>query len=299
MSLFTGSAVALVTPFNDGGVDFDALDKLLDYQLTNGTSALCVLGTTGEPATMTQSERDAVIKFVVSRVKGKLPVIVGAGSNCTATAVENALNAQALGADGLLVVTPYYNKCTQNGLVEHYRAVCGSVGIPVIAYNVPTRTKVNINPETAARLCELKNMSGIKEASGDIDQIQALAAAVEGGMDFYIGDDSLTVVSYCLGAKGVISVAANAIPRVMSDLTKLCAQGRFDEARKMQFKLMPLMSALFCEVNPIPAKKAMEFIGIPCGKPRLPLTEMEPQNAEILKKALKDTGLLKQGAKLC
>ncbi len=299
MSLFTGSAAALVTPFSSSGVDYEALDKLLDYQLTYGTSALFVLGTTGEPATMTKAERDEVVKFVISRVKGKLPVIVGAGSNCTATAVENAVNAQALGADGLLVVTPYYNKCTQNGLVEHYRAVCDSVGIPVIAYNVPTRTKVNINPETAARLCELKNMSGIKEASGDIDQIQALAAAIEGGMDFYIGDDSLTVVSYCLGAKGVISVAANAVPRIMTRLTNLCRQQRFEEAREMQFKIMPLMSALFCEVNPIPVKKAMEFIGIPCGKPRLPLTEMEPQNAEKLKKALNDLTIDILGAKLC
>lgn len=299
MSLFKGSAVALVTPFTKDGVDFEALDRLLHYQTSNGTSALFVLGTTGEPATMTKSERDEAVKFTLRRVKGKLPVIVGAGSNSTAAAVENAKNAQALGADGLLVVTPYYNKCTQNGLVEHYRAVCESVDIPVIAYNVPTRTKVNINPETAARLCELKNMSGIKEASGDIDQIQALAAAIEGGMDFYIGDDSLTTVAYCLGAKGVISVAANVIPRVMADLTALCEKGKFDEARKMQFKLMPLMSALFCEVNPIPAKKAMEFISLPCGKPRLPLTEMEEAHAKILKDALHSLGLDRQGASLC
>lgn len=296
MSLFTGSGTALVTPFAENGVDFDALEKLLDYQLESGTSALFVLGTTGEPATMTQNERDEVIKFAVSHVKGRAPVIIGSGSNSTAIAVENSRHAASLGADGLLVVTPYYNKCTQKGLVEHYRAVCESVDIPVIAYNVPTRTKVNIEPDTAARLCELRNMSGIKEASGDIDQIQALAAAIEGGMDLYIGDDSLTTVAFCLGAKGVISVASNVIPGVMAKLARLCLDGDFVSARKLQFKLMPLMRALFCEVNPIPAKKAMEFIGIDCGKPRLPLTEMEPEHAEKLRAVLKELKLDRQGA---
>ena len=296
MALFTGSGTALVTPFTESGVDYDALEKLLDYQLENSTSALFVIGTTGEPATMTAAERDETVKFVVSHVKKRVPVIVGCGSNSTAVAVENSRHAEALGADGLLVVTPYYNKCTQNGLVQHYRAVCESVGIPVIAYNVPTRTKVNIEPQTAARLCELKNMSGLKEASGDIDQIQAVAAAIEGGMDLYIGDDSLTTVAMCLGAKGVISVAANVIPGVMAKLTKLCLKGDYAAARELQFKLMPLMSALFGEVNPIPAKKALSLIGIDCGKPRLPLTEMEPEHAEVLERALKDLGLDKKGA---
>lgn len=298
MSLFTGSAAALVTPFNDDGVDFAALEKLLDYQLENSTSALFVLGTTGEPATMTEREREEVIKFAVKFVGGKVPVIIGSGSNCTRIAVENSARAEALGADGLLVVTPYYNKCTQGGLYEHYRAVCESVGIPVIAYNVPTRTRVNINPETAKRLCSLKNMAGLKEASGDIDQLQAVAAAIEGGMDLYIGDDSLTTIAICLGAKGVISVAANVIPSVMAKLCALCFEGRFVDARSLQFKLMPLMSALFCEVNPIPVKKALEIIGLDCGKPRLPLTEMEPEHAKTLKSALKALGLDKKGATL-
>lgn len=298
MSLFTGSGTALVTPFTENGVNFGALEKLLDYQLRNSTGALFVLGTTGEPATMTESEREEVIKFAVKFVGGKVPVVIGSGSNCTRVAVENSVRAEALGADGLLVVTPYYNKCTQGGLYEHYRAVCESVGIPVIAYNVPTRTKVNIEPETAKRLCGLKNMSGLKEASGDIDQLQAVAAAIEGGMDLYIGDDSLTTIAICLGAKGVISVAANVIPSVMAKLCKLCFEGRFDKAREIQFKLMPIMSALFCEVNPIPVKKALEIIGLDCGIPRLPLTEMEPEHAEKLRSALVSLGLDKKGATL-
>lgn len=298
MSLFTGSGTALVTPFNESGVDFAAFERLLEYQLKNSASALFVLGTTGEPATMTEKEREEVIKFAVKFAGGKLPVIIGSGSNCTRIAVENSKRAEALGADGLLVVTPYYNKCTQKGLIEHYRSVCEGVGIPVIAYNVPTRTKVNIDPETAAKLCELKNMAALKEASGDIDQLQAVAAAIEGGMDLYIGDDSLTTVAVCLGAKGVISVAANVIPSVMAKLCKLCFEGKFDKARELQFKLIPLMSALFCEVNPIPVKKALEIIGLGCGVPRLPLTEMEPEHAEKLKAALVSLGLDKKGATL-
>lgn len=293
MSLFTGSGVALITPFNKDGVDFAALEKILDYQLENGTNAIFVLGTTGEPSTMTAQEREQVIRFAIKHVNKRVPVIVGSGSNSTAEACAKSAKAQQLGADGLLVVTPYYNKCTQNGLVEHYKAVCSCVDIPVIAYNVPTRTRVNINPDTAKRLCDIKNISGLKEASGDIDQIQAVAAAIEGGMDFYIGDDSLTTIAFCLGAKGVISVAANVIPHIMSKLTSLCSAGNYAQAKALQFQLIPFMSALFSEVNPIPAKKAMSFIGLDCGIPRLPLTEMEKENADKMYAVMKKLQFIK------
>lgn len=293
MSIFTGSGVALITPFTSDGVDYAALEKILDYQISNGTNAVFVLGTTGEPATMTQAEREEVIRFTLRHVHKRVPVVVGTGSNSTAEAVSRSIRAQELGADGLLIVTPYYNKCTQNGIVEHYRAVCDKVGIPVVAYNVPTRTRVNINPDTAKRLCELKNMSGLKEASGDIDQIQAVAAAIEGGMDFYIGDDSLTTISFCLGAKGVISVAANVVPHVMRELTSLCMQGDYLKAKALQFKLIPFMSALFSEVNPIPAKAAMRFIGYDCGVPRLPLTPMEKEHADKLESVMRSLEFIK------
>lgn len=288
MALFNGCGTALITPFNESGVDFAALEKLIDKQLQGGVSALFVLGTTGEPATMSEREREQVIGFAVKKAGGRVPVIVGSGSNSTACAVEKSVKAEKLGADGLLVVTPYYNKCTQNGLYLHYKAVCEAVGIPVFAYNVPTRTRVNIEPSTLKRLCEIKNMAALKEASGDIDQVQAAAAAVKGGMDFYIGDDSLTLIAYALGACGVISVASNVIPEIMSELARLCSAGDFEKARQIQFKLMPLMSALFCEVNPIPVKKALQITGLDCGVPRLPLTEMESANAAKLEKALKD-----------
>ncbi len=297
MAIFEGSGAALITPFDENGVNYDAFGKLIDYQLKNGSGALFVLGTTGEPATMSRSERDGAVSFAVERAARRVPVIVGSGCNCTAEAVQSSLRAQELGADGLLVVTPYYNKCTQNGLYEHYRAVCDAVDIPVIAYNVPTRTNVNINPDTAARLSTLKNMTGLKEASGDIDQLQAVAAAIENKMDLYIGDDSLTAVAYCLGAKGVISVAANVVPKVMATLTNLCAKGNFAAARALQFELIPLMSALFCEVNPIPVKKAMSLIGLDCGVPRLPLTEAMPAHTELIAEALEKISPERRGIK--
>lgn len=288
MELFTGSAVALVTPFKDGKVDFSTLERLLAFQLESGTSALVILGTTGEPATMSQDEKDQVVTFTEKFVGGRLPVIVGCGSNSTAAAAENAARYEKLGADGLLVVTPYYNKCTQRGLVEHYRTVCDATKLPVIAYNVPSRTGVNLDPNTAVKLCDIPNLSGIKEASGNIDNIMKLSALVGERLSLYIGDDNLTTIAYSLGYKGVISVAANVLPKTISRLCTLAESGDFTTARKLQFKLLPFIGALFCEVNPIPVKKAMEFIGLPCGLPRLPLTEMEPQHAEILKKTLSE-----------
>lgn len=291
MELFNGVGVAMVTPFNESGVDYAQTEKLIAHILSGGADALFVLGTTGEPSTMTAAEREEFLQFVVLTVHGRVPVIAGTGSNATADAVAKSKRAEKLGADGVLVVTPYYNKCTQNGLVAHYRAIDEAIGLPIIAYNVPTRTRVNIDPETGARLAELKHVVALKEASGDIDQMLAMAAAIDGKMDWYSGDDSLTSVAMSLGAKGVISVAANIIPEEMKRLTELCKQNRYPEAAKLQFKLAPFMQALFSEVNPIPAKKALEYIGIEAGIPRLPLTEMEPAHAEKLLAAMQALGV--------
>lgn len=292
MSLFNGVGVAMVTPFSETGVNYAETERLVEHIIAGGAAALFALGTTGEPSTMTAAEREEFLQFVILTVHGRIPVYAGTGSNATADAVTKSRRAETLGADGILVVTPYYNKCTQNGLFAHYKAVNDAVGIPIIAYNVPTRTRVNIEPETGARLAELKNVVALKEASGDIDQMLAMAAAIDGKMDWYSGDDSLTSVAMSLGAKGVISVAANVIPREMKALTDLCAENRYPEAAKLQFKLAPFMKALFSEVNPIPAKKALEYIGIKAGAPRLPLTEMEPAHAETLLKVMRQLNIV-------
>ena len=220
-------------------------------------------------------------------------MFAGTGSNNTADAVEKSVAAERLGADGLLVVTPYYNKCTQNGLYEHYKKIDEAVGIPIVVYNVPPRTRVNIEPATAVRLAGLKNVRALKEANGEIDHMLDMMAAVKDtGLTVYSGDDSLTSVAMSLGAKGVISVAANIVPAEMKKLTDLCAAGDYAAAAAQQLRLLPFLRALFCEVNPIPAKKAAEFIGIRAGKPRLPLTEMEPAHAERLRRTLIDLGVI-------
>lgn len=293
MALFTGAGVALITPFhNDGGVNFDALDKLLDHVLAGGADALFACGTTGEPSTMTADERISVISACVKKAKGKVPVFAGSGGNNTAEAIRFSQKCEELGVDGLLVVTPYYNKCTQNGAVAHYKAIAESVHIPIIAYNVPTRTGFNLAPATIARLAELPNVRGIKEASGDIDQMLEVARLISGKMDFYSGDDSLTVPAMSIGAKGVISVAANVIPDTMHEITSLCFAGNYPEAAKRAFTVYPFIKKLFCEVNPIPCKKALQFIGIDAGAPRMPLTEMESEHAEALRAEMQKLKLL-------
>lgn len=293
MPIFKGAAPAMITPMTDSGIDYAAFESHIERMIAGNSGALVVLGTTGEPSTMTAEERTDAIKFTLQQTRGRVPVIVGTGSNNTAEAVKRSVEAEKLGADALLVVTPYYNKCTQNGLIQHYKAIGDSVGIPMIIYNVPTRTKVNILPETAEKMCGMRNISGIKEASGDIDQILEMARVIRGGMDFYMGDDSLAVVGAVLGAVGLISVASNVIPDKMSELMALCFANEYDKARDLQFQLAPLMKALFCEVNPIPAKKALQLLGHEVGIPRLPLTEMEPQNTEKMARVLKDLGLIK------
>ena len=294
MAIFEGAGAAMVTPFGkDGNIDYAVLERYIEHLISGGVNALLPFGTTGEPATVTPEEYKKTLSFIVSQVRGRVPVIAGAGSNSTAAACERAALAKSLDADAVLVVTPYYNKCTQRGIVEHYKAVA-KVGVPVIVYNVPTRTCVNILPKTIAELADIDGIIGIKEASGDIDQFQD-AAKVCADKDFamYCGDDSLTTIAMALGCKGVISVAANPAPAIMSKLCKLCDDGDFKKARELQFKIGEFVHSLFCEVNPIPVKKAMQLIGLDVGAPRLPLTELEPEHEQRLAVAMKELGLIK------
>ncbi|MDE7164207.1 MAG: 4-hydroxy-tetrahydrodipicolinate synthase [Clostridiales bacterium] len=294
MTLFTGVGAAMVTPFGkDGNIDYAVLDEYIEHLIAGGVSALIPFGTTGEPATASAEEYEKATAFVIAHSAKRVPVIVGAGSNSTATAYEHAQTAKKLGADGVLVVTPYYNKCTQRGIVEHYKAVA-KAGVPIIAYNVPSRTGVNILPATVGELSKIDGVIGIKEACGNIDQFQNTAkVCAENGFDMYCGDDGITATAILMGCKGVISVAANPAPKLMSELCNLCAQQKFLQAQQLQFKLNDFIAALFCEVNPIPVKKAMQLIGMEVGAPRLPLTELEPQHTELLRATMREVGLIK------
>lgn len=294
MAIFNGCGAAMVTPFGaNRQIDYEVLERYIEHLIAGGVSALIPFGTTGEPPTVTPAEYEKATAFIIEKTAGRVPVIVGAGSNSTATAAEKAARVKALGANGALVVTPYYNKCTQKGIVEHYKAVAKAAKLPIIAYNVPTRTCVNVEPATIAELAKLDGVVGIKEASGDVDQFQAAAeVCADTGFDLYCGDDSLTVIAYALGSLGTISVAANPAPKQMSELCALCAAGDYVNARKLQFKLSEFIHSLFCEVNPIPAKKAMQLIGIDVGAPRLPLTELEPEHVKLLEKTMRGAGIL-------
>lgn len=284
--IFKGTATALITPFTRDGVDFESFDRILDDQLAGGVDAVVVLGTTGEPATMTAAEKKAVIEFAVKKLKGKLPVIVGTGANSTAAAVEMSLTAESLGADALLLVTPYYNKATQQGLIAHFTAVADAVHAPIICYNVPGRTGVNLLPATFAALAEHPNIAAIKEASGNMEQIEEVIRLTEGKAVVYSGDDGITVPVMAMGGMGVISVASNAAPRFTSEMTSAFLAGDLKKAAKMQLDMLPFVRALFSEVNPIPVKKAMQLRGLCNGILRLPLTEMTSENAAKLEKLL-------------
>ena len=275
---FSGSITAMITPFKGGKVNHDALGKLIDYQIEGGTDALVILGTTGEPSTMSDAEKEEVIRFSVKRAAKKIKIIVGCGSNDTAKAVAAAERAEKLGADGVLAVTPYYNKCTQRGIFEYYRAICNAVHLPVIAYNVPSRTGVNITPETAEKLTVLKNLAGIKEASGNMAQVCETMRRVRGKTDIFSGEDALNLPILAIGGAGVISVASNVVPREVKEVYNLVKAGKFKEANKLQDALLPLIDALFCEVNPIPVKEACNMLGFEAGIPRLPLTELEEEH---------------------
>lgn len=292
MSIFKGVGVALVTPMDDKGINFPEYGRLIDHVIAGGASALFAGGTTGEPATMTMEERIQLFRFAVRHTAGRVPVIIGTGSNNTASAVEMSRIAEAEGADGLLVVTPYYNKCTQNGLVAHYNSIADAVNIPIVLYNVPTRTGVRIKPETAVKLSEHPNIVALKDASENIDDLLEMCRLCRGKLDIYSGNDSYTVFLMALGALGVVSVVANVVPDRMAAITNACLADDYVKARELAFALDPLAKALFTEVNPIPTKKALEYIGIKAGKPRMPLTELEPAHAEQLKKVMENLGVI-------
>lgn len=289
MSLFQGSGVALVTPFTEEkDVNYEELGRLIEFQLENGTDAIIICGTTGEPVTMTEEERLSVISYTIEKVKNRIPVIAGTGGNCTEQVIAFSKKAEVVGADGLLVVTPYYNKATQNGLYEHYKAIASAVEIPIILYNVPSRTGVNILPDTAARLGrEVENIVALKEASGNISQIAEVIQKAEGALEIYSGNDDQIVPILALGGIGVISVLANVVPKEAHDIVQLYMDGQVKRAAQLQLKYMDLIHALFCEVNPIPVKKALELMGFQTKYLRMPLTEMEEKNVLRLMRAMK------------
>lgn len=294
MAIFEGSGVAVVTPMKeDRTVDYEQFAKLLEFQVANGTDAVIVCGTTGESSTLTHEEHLEVIRYCVEVVAGRIPVIAGTGSNCTETAIYLSTEAEKMGVDGLLLVSPYYNKATQNGLYAHFKAVADSVRIPILLYNVPARTGCNILPETVVRLCrDVENIVGVKEASSDISQIALLAALGEGCVDIYSGNDNEIVPILSLGGIGVISVLANIAPAQTHEICRTYLDGNVKESRRLQLKAMKLCKALFCEVNPIPVKKALQLMGMGTGVLRRPLTDMEPANVECLRDAMKEYGIL-------
>ena len=288
---FSGIATAMITPFKDGDVNLDEFGKMIEYQIEGGTDALVILGTTGEPATMTEDEKEKVISYSVKKAGGRIKIIVGTGSNDTAKAVAYSQKAEKLGADGILCVTPYYNKCTQKGIYNYYKAICDSVSIPVIAYNVPSRTGVNILPETAEKLADIPNMTGIKEASGNMAQVVETMRRIRGKMDLYSGEDFLNLPMLAIGGAGLISVASNIAPALMKKMYTLIKQNKLDEANEVQDFLLPLEDACFLEVNPIPVKAAYNMIGFDAGIPRAPLTELEEDNKVKLLNAIKNAGI--------
>lgn len=292
--LFTGSGVAIVTPFTTDTVDLTVLGRLLDFQLQNGTDSIIVCGTTGEAATMSYRERMRAIEFCVEHVDGRVPVIAGSGSNATETALALSRDAERAGADGLLVVTPYYNKASQTGLIRHFSAVADGVNVPVILYNVPSRTGVNIVPETYAALAKHPNINGVKEASGNLGAIQRTVNLCPEDFFIWSGNDDETAPICLLGGKGVISVVANILPGEMHRLTELCLAGDFAAAGKLQLQLKDLCDAMFCEVNPIPVKTALNLMGYDAGPLRLPLCEPSEENLARIRKTLAQYGLLPQ-----
>ena len=293
MAIFKGAGVAIVTPmFEDGSVNYDKLKEILEEQIASETDAIIICGTTGESATMSEKEHSEVIKFAVDTVAKRIPVIAGTGSNCTQTAIELSKQAEEDGADALLLVTPYYNKATQNGLIAHYKAIAESVSLPIILYNVPSRTGCNILPETAAYLGEnVENIVAIKEASGNISQVAKLKALAGDSLDIYSGNDDQVIPLLSLGGIGVISVLSNVAPKFTHDMVMKYLEGDHETALNMQLEALPLIDALFCEVNPIPVKAAMNLMGKEVGPLRAPLTVMEDAHQQKLAQVMKDFGI--------
>lgn len=288
--LFTGSGVAIVTPFTSDGIDFEKLGELIDFQIKEMTDAIVICGTTGEASTMPDEEHIAVIAYAVKKVSGRVPVIAGTGSNDTRHAIHLSKRAEEVGADAILSVTPYYNKTTQRGLYEHFKAVAENISIPVVLYNVPSRTNLNINPETVQKLSKIDNIVAIKECNlNQVGEIMNLC-----GEDFtvYSGEDGLIVPMMSLGGKGIISVMANIIPKDTHDIAEKYLAGDLEGSRKLQLKVVELVKALFVEVSPIPVKEAMNQMGMNVGKCRMPLVDMSDANKEILIKAMKNYGLI-------
>ncbi len=294
MSIFTGAGVAIITPFNeDGSVNYEEFGRIIDDQINGGSDAIIVCGTTGESSTMDHDEHIEVIKYCVEKVAGRVPVIAGSGSNCTREAINISKRAEEVGANGLLCVTPYYNKCTQEGLYQYYKAISDAVNIPIIMYNIPGRTGTTIQPETAVRIAkEVKNVVAIKEASGNISAVAKLSALADGCIDIYSGNDDQVLPILSLGGKGVISVWSHVAPKKVHDMVYAYLNGDTATATKLQLEAIDVIGALFCEVNPIPVKAAMNMLGYNAGPVRAPLTELSDAHKELLEKALKDYGVL-------
>jgi 4-hydroxy-tetrahydrodipicolinate synthase len=292
MSLFRGSGVAIVTPFNANGVDFKKLEELIEWHIKSSTDAIVVCGTTGEASTMSESERKETIKFTVDVVNKRIPVIAGTGTNNTAASVSMSKWAESIGVDGLLVITPYYNKTTQKGLIAHFREISDNVNTPIIIYNVPSRTGMNVLPSTLKELCAFKNIIAVKEASGDISQIAKIKALCGDRLDIYSGNDDQIIPILALGGSGVISVLANVLPKEVHNICELFFSGRIDESLKLQLDTLGFTNALFIETNPIPLKTAMNLMGMNVGHLRLPLCEMSDNNLQVLKHEMKSYGLI-------
>ncbi len=295
MAVFKGAGVAIATPFyEDGSVNYDEFKKMIDFQIDNGTDAIIVCGTTGESATMSEEEHMEVTRFCIDYVNKRVPVVAGAGSNCTKTAVDLSIDAAKAGADAILSVTPYYNKATQGGLIQHFTEIAKAVDVPIILYNVPSRTGTNIQPETAAKLCkDVDNIVGIKDATGNLAQTSKMMHLCEGNIDLYSGEDGLVVPLMSLGGIGVISVLSNVAPKQTHDMCAKALAGDFEGAREIQLKALPLVDALFSEVNPIPVKAALEMMGFKAGPLRLPLTTITEANRQVLEKEMRNFGIIK------
>jgi len=290
--IFKGCGTAIATPFLNDGVNFDEFGKLIEDQIKNGIDSIIVCGTTGESSTMTLQERKETIEFAVKKVNKRVPVIAGTGSNCTKSAIEMTKFAESIGVDGVLVVTPYYNKTTQDGLIAHYKAISESTTLPIILYSVPSRTGVNILPDTCKKLSQIENIVAIKEASGNISQIAEIANLCGDDLNIYSGNDDQIVPILSLGGIGVISVLSNIIPKYTHDMTEKFFDGNINESRKMQLDSINLIKALFSEVNPIPVKAALNFMGYDFGSPRLPLIEMSDKNSEKLQVEMKKLNII-------
>ena len=291
-TIFTGAAIAIVTPFNENGINFEELKRLIDFNIDNGTDAIVIAGTTGESSTMSDEEHKEAIRFTVEYVKKRIPVIAGTGSNDTAYAVELSKYAESVGVDGILVVTPYYNKATQSGLVKHFTYIADRVNVPMILYNVPSRTGVNILPETYVELAKHPRIVATKEASGDLSQVAKIKALCGDNLDIYSGNDDQIVPILSLGGKGVISVLSNVMPKEAHEICSLYFEGKIEESAKMQTDYLELINNLFIEVNPIPVKTALGLMGYNVGNLRMPLFAMEGKNLETLKDSLKEYGLI-------